>query len=70
MNKPEYKERKMIIVDSCETCPFNQQCKPWKKMTNQTKMALTLGVGVTKFILNGCPLPYGEDNAEAFGEVN
>ena len=70
MNEPGYKERKMIIVDSCDTCPFNHQCKPWKKMTSQTRVALTLGKGVNKFILNGCPLPYGEDNAKAFGELD
>jgi len=62
MSDPEYKERKMIVVDSCDTCPFNLKCKPWKSMSKKNKFALTLGVGVKKFILNGCPLPDGEDN--------
>lgn len=65
MSKPKYKERKMIVVDSCDTCPFNLKCKPWKSMSKKNKFALTLGVGVKKFILNGCPLPDGHDNAPA-----
>ncbi len=62
---PEYKEMKMIVVDICDTCPFKGECKPWKSVTKQQKFVLIFGVGAKKFILNGCPLPNGEDNAEA-----
>ena len=62
---PEYKERKMIVVDSCENCPYHGKCKPWKSLTKKQKFSLTCGVGVSSFILNGCPLPYGQDNAES-----
>ena len=65
MSEPDYKERKVIVVDSCESCPFNLQCEPWKKLSKRGRFALVTGVGVGKFILHGCPLPYGEDNAEA-----
>ena len=64
MTKARYKERKMIVVDSCDNCPFNHQCAPWKNMSKKSKIALTLGVGVMAFILNGCPLPDGEDNSK------
>lgn len=64
-----YKERKMIVVDSCDTCPFVGKCKPWKDLTKTQRMQLTLGNGVEKFILNGCPLPDGEDNTEPFGSL-
>lgn len=65
-----YKERKMIIVDSCDGCPYNGKCKPWKALSGMDRMALTIGVGVKQFILNDCPLPYGEDNAEPTPLVN
>ena len=60
-----YKERKIIVVDCCDSCPFHGKCKPWKGLNRKQKMQLTLtGVGGRKFILKGCPLPSGEDNAE------
>ena len=62
-----YKERKIIIVDCCDNCPFRGKCKPWKKLTRIQKVNLTIGHGVGKFILNGCPLPKGDDNAEPTG---
>ena len=65
-----YKERKMVVVDSCDNCPFNGQCKPWKGLTSKQRVYLAIGHGVKKFILKGCPLPDGEDNAEAFKGVN
>lgn len=65
-----YKERKIIVVDSCDTCPFNGKCEAWKLLTRQQKIKLAIGNGVGKFILNGCPLPDGEDNAVPFMEQN
>ena len=62
-----YKERKMIVVDCCDNCPFRGECQPWKSLTRKQKVTLSIGNSVKPFILNGCPLPYGEDNAEAFG---
>ena len=64
-----YKERKVIIVSCCDNCPFNHQCKPWKELTRAKRVKLTIGNGVKEFILNDCPLPYGEDNSEPFGEL-
>lgn len=64
-----YKERKIIIVDCCDNCPFNGKCKPWKAMTSKQRVSLSIGNNVGKFILDGCPLPYGEDNAEPFGGI-
>lgn len=64
-----YKERKMIIIDSCGTCPFGGKCKPWLKLTSKQRVALAIGNNIQKFILKGCPLPDGEDNAEAFEGV-
>ena len=62
-----YKERKIIVVDSCQGCPFQGECKPWKSLSRNQKAKLVIGNSVpTKFILNGCPLPYGEDNTKAF----
>jgi len=66
----DYVERKNIVVDSCETCPFIGECDPWKSLTSKQKVFLTIGNSVKKFILNGCPLPDGEDGAEAFGKLN
>lgn len=63
-----YEARKMIIVDSCETCPFNGACKPWKALTTKQRVTLAIGNGVKKFILNGCPLPDGPDGATPFNE--
>lgn len=60
-----YKERKMIIVDSCDSCPYQGKCGPWKDLTREQRVRLTIGNGVKKFILAGCPLPDGEDNATA-----
>lgn len=59
------KERKVIIVDSCDSCPYIGKCKPWKKLDNKHRMILLLNTKVGQYILNGCPLPDGEDNAEA-----
>ena len=61
-----YKRRKIIVVDCCNTCPFHGQCKPWKSLTSKHRVALSISNGVNPFILKGCPLPDGEDNAEAF----
>ena len=65
MTDPEYKERKMIVVDSCDTCPYTHKCKAWLRMNRREVVSLTLKSGLGKFILKGCPLPYGEDNAQA-----
>jgi len=59
-----YKERKMIVIDCCDNCPYSGKCKPWKSLTRQQRVSLLIGVGYGPFILDGCPLPYGEDNAE------
>ena len=60
-----YDERKMIIVDSCQGCPFQGKCDPWKSLSRNEKAKLVMGVSVpTKFILKGCPLPYGECGAD------
>lgn len=58
--------RKVIIIECCDGCPFNGKCKPWKKLSSNQRMQLSLGVGIGKFILNGCPLPDGEDGSEPF----
>jgi hypothetical protein len=62
---PEYKERKMIVVDSCGNCPYLGKCKAWKSLTKQQKFVLACGGEIKAFILNGCPLPSGEDSAES-----
>lgn len=64
-----YKERKIIIVSGCEDCPFYGECKPWKALTSKQRVSLSIGNGFKEFILNGCPLPYGEDGAEPFGKL-
>lgn len=60
-----YKERKMIVIDSCDGCPYNHKCGPWKSMSSKNRLALTIGNSVKSFILKGCPLPDGENNAES-----
>ncbi len=60
-----YKERKMIVVDSCDTCPYHGKCKPWKDLTRKERVRLMIGKGIEEFILKCCPLPDGEDNATA-----
>jgi hypothetical protein len=62
-----YKERKVIIVDCCDNCPFKGECKPWKDLTRSQRVNLSIGKSVKPFILKECPLPYGEDNAKPFG---
>lgn len=64
-----YKERKVIVVNCCDTCPFIGKCKAWKKLTRIQRVSLTLKVGMGGFILKGCPLPDGEDNAKPFGRI-
>ncbi|MEE9223092.1 MAG: hypothetical protein V3V40_06505 [Nitrosomonadaceae bacterium] len=49
--------KKMIVVDYCDTCPYHGTCKPWKALTRQQRVKLTIGVGVGRFILKDCPLP-------------
>jgi hypothetical protein len=61
-----YKERKVIVVDCCDNCPFTGQCKPWKSLTSKQRVSLCIGNNQKPFILKGCPLPYGEDNATPF----
>ena len=63
--KPEYKERKMIVVDSCDNCPYHGKCEAWRSLTKKQKFSLLCGVGLKSFILKGCPLPYGADNTES-----
>ena len=64
-----YKQRKIIIVDSCQSCPYEGVCEQWSKLTKQETVRIVLGVGSPKkFILNGCPLPNGEDNSEPFNK--
>jgi len=60
-----YKARKMIIVDSCDSCPYHGQCKPWRDLTSGQRVKLTIGFGTNEFILVGCPLPDGDDNLPA-----
>ncbi len=60
-----YKERKMIIVDSCDTCPYQGQCEPWKKLDNKNRVQLLLNPNIKQYILAGCPLPDGEDDSKA-----
>ena len=65
MGEAKYKERKMIIIDSCEGCPYIGKCKAWKGLTKAQRVRLTIGNSTPEhFILTGCPLPYTEDNAE------
>jgi len=57
--------QKMIVVDYCDTCPYHGTCKPWKALTRQQRVKLTIGVGVGRFILKGCPLPDKSINEDA-----
>lgn len=50
-------DRKVIIIDCCDICPFNGKCVAWKVLTGKQRVTLTIGVGVGKFILKKCPLP-------------
>jgi hypothetical protein len=49
--------KKMIIVDCCDNCPKIGECDPWRSLTREQRVKLTIGVGVGRFILKGCPLP-------------
>ena len=61
----EYKERKKIVIDSCNTCPFNGACEAWGALTKRQKVSLAIGLSTPeKFILHGCPLPYGPDGED------
>lgn len=48
--------KKVIVIDDCLSCPKWMKCSPSKKLTPQQRFTLKVGVGVGKFILNGCPL--------------
>lgn len=48
--------KKVIVIDDCLTCPKWLKCKPSKELTSKQRFTVTLGVGVGKFILKGCPL--------------
>ena len=61
-----YNERKIIIVDCCGNCPFNGKCDPWLRLTKTQRVTLYLGNNVKPFILKGCPLPDGENDAKPF----
>lgn len=61
-----YEARKVIVVASCDGCPFHGECKSWKELSGEQRVSLTLSNRYDKFILKGCPLPDGEDGAEPF----
>ncbi len=61
-----YDEKKMIVVDYCDRCPYNGECTPWKALTRKQRVSLAIGVGVKRFILKGCPLPYLGATEEPF----
>ena len=64
-SEAKYKERKMIVVDSCTNCPHGGNCVAWKSLTKIQRVTLSIDNSIPDhFILKGCPLPYGEDNAE------
>ena len=50
-------QKKSIVIEYCDHCPFEGGCKPWKKLTRQQRVKLTIGNGVGRFMLKDCPLP-------------
>lgn len=50
---------KIIVVTSCDDCPFNGACPAWKKLTSEQRISLTLGVGIGDFVLRECHLEDG-----------
>lgn len=48
--------KKVIVIDDCLKCPNWTKCKPSKALTSKERLTVTIGVGVGKFILKGCPL--------------
>jgi len=58
--------KKIIVIEDCDSCPYVEKCKPWKKLSGSQRFQLTCGVGVGKFILKGCPLPDGDEKLEVF----
>jgi len=53
----EEHQKKSIVIEYCDHCPFEGECKPWKKLTPAQRVRLTIGHGVGRYMLNGCPLP-------------
>ena len=47
---------KIIRIDDCMKCPFYGKCKAWLSLSRKEKVALTIGVGLPKFILKDCHL--------------
>lgn len=47
---------KMILINSCEDCPFHGKCQAWRDLTPTQRITLTIGKGVGKFILAKCKL--------------
>jgi len=48
--------KKMIVIESCDDCPFNGTCKAWKDLKPKERFTLRTGIGIGKFILKGCHL--------------
>jgi hypothetical protein len=58
--QPDGPPKKMIIVTTCDDCPYNGGCPAWKKLTSEQRVTLTLSIGLGAFILKGCHLPNAE----------
>lgn len=50
-------QNKVIYVNSCAECPFNGNCKAWKKLSSKDRVYLTIGNSVPQdMMLKACPL--------------
>ena len=49
-------QKKQIIIEFCDECPFEGECKAWNKLTRPQRVKITIGVGVGRFILKDCHL--------------
>jgi len=48
---------RIIRVNSCNSCPFNGECKAWSELTRKQKAYLLLSNSVPhNMMLKNCPL--------------